>query len=92
MAECEQQHHHQSSQACIGCALKDRCLTNEDTGISRGQRWKAIVIAYLIPFVILVSVLVVVSQVMHNEYAAGGLGLGAVGVYYLVLFFKKPKI
>lgn len=91
MADCEQKRDGDAG-ACIGCALKDRCLTNEDTNITRGQRWKAVLLAYILPFVVLLTVLIVVGTVCHNEYLAGGIALAGVAIYFVILFFNKPKI
>lgn len=91
MAECEQ-NKDVSSSACMGCAMKDRCLTNEDTGVSRRQRWKAVLLAYILPFVVLLAILIVVGTYFHNEYLAGGIALGGVAIYFVILYFNKPTI
>lgn len=89
MAECEQK---SVSSACRGCALSDHCKVVEDDRYSRAQRWKALLLAYILPFVLLAGVIVLADWLTDNEYIIGGAALGTVAVYYLVLFAIKPKV
>ncbi len=89
MADCEQK---SVSSACRGCALSDHCKVVEDDRYSRAQRWKAITLAYILPFVLLAVAIVVTDMLTDNEYIIGGVALGTVAVYYLVLFGIKPKV
>ena len=53
--------------------------------------WKAVLLAYILPFVVLVSVVFVLSRWL-SEAAAGTIALCATGVYYLVLSLFKGKL
>ena len=64
----------------------------DDSRYSRAQRWKAVVIAYIVPFVLLAGVIVGADWLTDDEYVIGGAALGTLVVYYLILFFIKPKI
>lgn len=89
MAECEQK---AVSSACRGCALSDHCQVVEDDRFTRRQRWKALLIAYILPFILLAGVIVLTDWLTDNEYIIGGAALGVVALYYLVLFAVKPKV
>ena len=89
MAECEQK---SVSSACRGCALSGHCKVVEDDRYTRRQRWKALLLAYILPFVLLAGVIVVADWLTDNEYIIGGAALATVAVYYLVLFAVKPKV
>ena len=89
MAECEQK---SVSSACRGCALSDRCKVVEDDRYSRAQRWKALLLAYILPFVLLAGVIVLTDWLTDNEYIIGGAALATVAIYYLIFFIQKPKI
>lgn len=53
--------------------------------------WKAVLLAYILPFVVLISVVFVLSRWL-SEAAAGMIALCAIGVYYLVLSLFKGKL
>ncbi len=53
--------------------------------------WKAILIAYILPFVVLVGTVFVLNRWL-SEAAAGTIALCAIGVYYLGLSFFKGKL
>lgn len=53
--------------------------------ISTGQGNRAVVIAYGIPFVIFMAVLLSVTSFTHNELWAGLSSLLSIGAYFLVL-------
>lgn len=89
MAECDNK---EVSGACHGCALSDRCKIVEDDRYSRRQRWKALLLAYILPFVLLAGVIVLADWLTDNEYVIGGASLATVGLYFLVLFAVKPKV
>lgn len=89
MTECEQK---SVSSACRGCALSDHCKVVEDDRYTRAQRWKALLLAYILPFVLLAGVIVLADWLTDNEYIIGGAALATVAVYYLVLFAVKPKV
>lgn len=53
--------------------------------------WKAILLAYILPFVVLLGSVLVLNEFMKEELA-GTIALCAMGVYYIVLGFFKNKI
>lgn len=53
--------------------------------------WKAIFLAYILPFVVLLGSVLVLNKFMKEELA-GTIALCAMGVYYIVLGFFKNKI
>ena len=89
MSECE----NKPTGACSGCALKSHCsIVEEDNRFTRQQRWKALALGYILPFVLLAGVIAVADAFSDNEYLIGGLALATVAVYYLIMFFIKPKV
>jgi len=88
MSECE----NKPSNACGGCALKSHCSIVEDDRFTRRQRWKALSLGYIVPFVLLAGVIAATDCLTDNEYIIGGAALATVAVYYLILFIQKPKI
>ncbi len=89
MANCEQK---SVTSACGGCALSDHCKVVEDDRFTRSQRWKALLLAYILPFVLMAAVIVSADWLTNNEYIIGGAALGTVAIYYLVLFALKPRV
>lgn len=53
--------------------------------------WKAIFLAYILPFIVLLGSVLVLNEFMKEELA-GTIALCAMGVYYIVLGFFKNKI
>ncbi len=89
MSECE----NKPTNSCGGCALKSHCsIVEEDNRFTRRQRWKALALGYILPFVLLAGVIVIADTLSDNEYLIGGLALATVGIYYTTLFFIKPKV
>lgn len=64
--------------------------------------WKAVMLAYVLPFVVMMSVIVLGNEVIalvsdeaagkNGEAIIGTIALCAMGVYYIVLGFFKNKI
>lgn len=59
---------------------------------SERMGWKAVTLAYILPFVVLMIVLVALDFSIGNEALAGVIALCSVGVYYIVLSFFREKI
>ncbi len=79
-------------ESCGACMLKDRCHRDAEDCFTRRQRWKALTLGYILPFVVLVAVIAVLEWQQWNEMLIGGVALGFVAVYYLILWMCKPKI
>ena len=73
-----------------------------DAGIKAGDRvrvhfrerlaWRAVLLAYVLPFVVLAGVLAGLQLSGKGEAAAGAGALCAVGVYYIVLSLFKGRL
>ena len=58
--------------------------------VSQGN--KAALFAYFIPAFLLVAIIVILSNLSVKEWLAALIGIGAIAVYYLVLYFFKEKL
>ena len=58
--------------------------------VSQGN--KAALFAYFFPAFLLVAIIVILSNLSVNEWLAALIGIGAIAVYYLVLYFFKEKL
>ena len=77
-------------------AIGDGLLAVGDTAevlVQQKMGWKAVLLAYIVPFVVLLGVVVIGNglQVIGEEIV-GTIALCAMGVYYIVLGFFKDKI
>jgi len=54
--------------------------------------WKAVLLAYVMPFAVLVGVVCGLDMHFENEALTGTIALCAVGVYYIVLSFFKGQL
>ena len=88
MSDCEKD----NIGSCGGCALRAHCTLPENDKYSRKQRWKALSLGYIVPFVLLAGVIAITDALSDNEYLIGGVALATVAAYYLIMFFIKPKI
>lgn len=60
--------------------------------ISRGMGMKAVLLAYIIPFVVLLVLLLTLQRILENEVITGFVSIGAVSVYYVTLAVFRKKI
>ena len=61
--------------------------------MSARQGNKAAMIAYLIPAIILIAIIVILSNLSIKEWVAALIGIGALAVYYTILYiFFKAKL
>lgn len=77
-------------------AIGDGLLAVGDTAevlVQQKMGWKAVLLAYILPFVVMLGVVVIGNglQVIGEEIV-GTIALCAMGVYYIVLGFFKDKI
>ena len=82
----------EKTNACGACLLRARCTAVSDNKYSCRQRWKALFLGYILPFIFLAAAIVLTDLLSDNEALIGGVALGVVALYYLILFAKKPKI
>lgn len=75
-----------TSVSCEACQLKDMCNpADHDECIPRRKSWWAVVLAYVVPFVVLIGVVVVLNGKLDNEPLVGTIALCSVGIYYILL-------
>lgn len=74
------------SASCSACKLRDVCNPAEhDECVPRRKSWGAVVLAYIIPFVLLIGVVVILNGKLDNEPLVGTIALCSVGVYFILL-------
>lgn len=74
------------SASCEACKLKDVCSPAErEECVSPRKSWTAVVLAYVVPFVVLIGVVVVLNGRLDSEPLVGTIALCSVGVYYILL-------
>lgn len=54
--------------------------------------WKAIIICYFIPFIVLIVSLFTLTKVLEQELASVLISLGAVALYYFIVWLFRDKI
>ncbi len=60
--------------------------------VEQRMGWKAVVIAYLVPLMVLVGTLAVLDMRLESEALAGVIALGVTGVYFIVLRMFREKL
>lgn len=60
--------------------------------MSAKQGNKAAVFAYLIPVILLVALILTLSSLQIKEWLSAVAGIGAVAVYYVVLYFFRDRL
>ena len=77
---------------CGGCLLKNKCSIGTEECYTRKQRWRATMLAYILPFILLAGAIVFIAQFTTNDYVIGGTALSTIVIYYLILYLIQPKI
>jgi sigma-E factor negative regulatory protein RseC len=54
--------------------------------------FRALFLGYVLPFILVLTILIVLTIITNNEAVAGISALSVLAPYYLVLFFIKDKI
>lgn len=54
--------------------------------------WKGVLLAYLLPFVVMLAVIAGLEWVLDSETLIGTIALCAVALYYLILSFFRNKL
>ena len=54
--------------------------------------WKAVLLAYILPFVVMVAVIGLLNLWIENEAIAGTVALCAIALYYIVLSFFRDRL
>ncbi len=60
--------------------------------VSRAMGMKAVTVAYIVPFLVVFTVLLVLLQAGAGELVAGSVSLGLLCLYYLGLYLFRSKI
>ena len=63
-----------------------------DVCLRRGMGFKAVFLAYALPLLLLIAVLLGLAALGVKEWIAGLAAVGATGIYYLVLRIFKDKL
>lgn len=63
-----------------------RVIMNQSNG------FKALLMGYVIPFLIVITLLLLLISITNNEVVSGLVSLGALVPYYMSLYFFKEKI
>ncbi len=63
-----------------------------DVAISYQMGVVSVVVAYIVPLVLLVTTLAVVTFLGYSEGLAAAVSLGAVVIYYIVIYFFRSKL
>ncbi|MGN0235997.1 MAG: SoxR reducing system RseC family protein [Paludibacteraceae bacterium] len=54
--------------------------------------WKAVLLAYILPFVVMMVVIGLIELWIESEAIAGTVGLCAIALYYIVLSFFRGRL
>jgi len=63
-----------------------------NVAIAQKQGDKAVILAYAIPLIVFIGLMVLVARLNGNELLEGGVALAGVGAYFLILRLFKHKI
>lgn len=65
---------------------------NVQVEIKNTLAWKAIIICYLVPFIILICTLFILTKTIKQELMSVLFSLGAVALYYFVVWLFRDRI
>jgi sigma-E factor negative regulatory protein RseC len=61
--------------------------------VQQKMGWKAVLLAYILPFVVMIAVIALGNGLMNiREEIIGTAALGALALYYIILGFFKDRI
>ena len=97
--------HCSATDQCVSADSKTRTISIDDydgpalregdvvqlTGSSK-TGLKAVMIAYFIPFILVVATLFIANYILKNEASAGLMALGILIPYYAIVWLSKSKI
>ena len=90
---CNGQSKAENGSRIIECRTQGKELhvgENVEVTLSRKMGWKAVLLAYILPFIVLAGTLTILDLSTANEALAGIIALCATGVYYIILSLFKP--
>ena len=54
--------------------------------------WKAVLLAYILPFIVMIAVVGLLEIWIHNEAVVGSIALCSIALYYIVLSFFRDRL
>lgn len=80
-----------NSMSCGSCLMRESCQT-ECEQVSASSRWKALLLSYILPFILMLSGMIIAQSIGWSDAAIGGVAIGIIGVYYGVLWLVRKQI
>ncbi len=89
---------------CSITDMKDKLIEVRDTvpGITAGDRVdvvmkrsmgnKAVLLGYVVPFILLVTILLVMNSLVSKEWIAGIISIAALIPYYYILYLSRERL
>ena len=72
--------------SCGACKLRDICNpTEHEECIPRRKSWLAVVLAYVVPMLLLVGMVLIFNGELDNEPLVCVIAICVVGIYYILL-------
>ena len=93
--------------ACEACKAKSMCMSSEDAlmlepmavgdkvevEVREHLAWKAVLLAYILPFIVMMAVMVSLNYLTPwSEAVVGSLSLCSIALYYIVLGAFKGRL
>lgn len=69
-------------------SVGDRVVLTE----TRSMGWKAVLLAYILPFIVMIGIVLILSKIINNEAIVGTAVLCSIGIYYIILSFFRTKL
>ncbi len=60
--------------------------------VSERLAWKGVLLAYIMPFVVMLAVIAGLERLLDSETLIGTIALCAVALYYLILSFFRKRL
>ena len=60
--------------------------------VTENLAWKAVLLAYILPFIVMIAVVGLLEIWIHNEAVVGSIALCAIALYYIVLSFFRDRL
>ena len=88
--------------ACMAGEEQVKIIEAPATDLQKGERVnvffeynqgvKALMLGYMVPFLVLITLLITLSTLGMNEMVIGGVSIAGLAPYYLVLWLNKNKL
>lgn len=77
---------------CRSCTFAERCHQVPEDCFTSRQRWKAVALAFALPFFIILGGVIGLNALRYSEMVIGISVLIFVAIYYFILWLCKPKV